>query len=138
MSNRSSSRRGRRPARSARRHGNNKTGNTLAKQGKIVATNLLRAEEVASAASVVKLTFDQPIFAGDPSLVSSTDVTMSGTSATTRNGISTTPVDFVSVRVNLSGNLTQSKTYTLTIAAAQGLVVPANGVWGNRTATLAT
>jgi hypothetical protein len=124
--------------RSARRHGRNKSGNTLAAQNKIVATNLLRAEEVASAASVVKLTFDQPVYAGDPALVGSSDCTMGGTSATTRNGISTTTVDFVTVRVNLSGNLTQSKTYNLTLAAAQGLIVPANGRWGTRTASFAT
>lgn len=84
------------------------------------------------------LTFNQPITIGDPASVGSTDVTMSGTSATTRNGISTTAVDFVSVRVALSGALTQSKTYSLTIAADQGLIQPVNGVWGNRTKTFTT
>jgi hypothetical protein len=136
--NRSRAKAGHRSARSAHRSSGNKSGITLRSQGKLTPTDLVSAAKVTSNSSLVKLTFNQPITIGDPASPSSGDITMSGTSATTRNGISTTPVDFVSVRVALSGALTAGKTYNLTVAAAQGLIVPNNGVWGKRTATFAT
>lgn len=129
--NRSSSRVGHRPARRPAHK-----SNTTFKG--IVPTSLIQVQEIASNASMVLCTFSQPIVIGDPASVGVSDVTMAGTSATTRNGISTTPVDFVSCRVALSGALTQSKTYNLTIAADQGLIQPQNRVWGNRAKTFAT
>lgn len=123
--------RAKRPARSARRK------KSQIARG-LVATSIMSAAKVASSTSHATLVFNRPVIAGNPVSPGSTDVNFTGTSATTRHAISTQQLDFVTVKTALSGALTGSKTYTVTIAPDQGLIVPANGKWDDLTASFST
>lgn len=137
MPNRSHAR-SRRPARRAANRGRNRARTTLGREDQVVATNLITVATVDGNTSAADLTFNRAVTPGDPASPGATDIQFTGTSATTRNAISTTPISPTTVRVALSGALSSGKTYNCVIDANQGLIVPEADKWGTRSKTFAT
>lgn len=133
MRNRSHSKPGHRASQRPKPRGRNRAGNTLLKQGKLIAIGISLIEWVDT--THIDVTFSGPVIGDATGTPAVTDLVCVAGGGTTRHATVIVNTSDTLKRCTLDGALTAAKTYTATLAANAGSLVPSNGVWGTRVKT---
>lgn len=136
MRQRSHSRPGHRTGQRPKARGRNRSQNTLSKQGKIVAIGIASIAWVDT--THIDVTFSGPVIGHAGVVPAVTDLVCVAGGGTTRHATAMVNTSDTVKRCTLDGALTAAKTYTATLAANAGSLVPTTGQWADRTAAFNT
>lgn len=136
MRQRSHSLPGHRASQRPKARGRNRSGSTLNKQGKYVATNLNGISAVD--ATHLDLTFSQPVIGHAGVVPAATDFVLTAGGGTTRHMTAIVNTSPTVKRITIDGALTANKTYAGAVATSPGALVLPTGTWGDRTANIVT